>query len=138
MKCPKCQLINPDSALRCDCGYDFSSGEMKESYLNRGSTRDRNENLLTTAFSIEGKLRSRFLLGLAGRAVFWLGFLFIVGHSVSSSYEKGDYSMVLWKLLLFPMTFLVYPWFSGFGWLLIISLVGYWVSTFIGRMNPVD
>lgn len=23
MNCPKCGLINPDSAERCDCGYDF-------------------------------------------------------------------------------------------------------------------
>jgi len=32
MKCPKCSLINPDSVLRCDCGYDFESGQVKESY----------------------------------------------------------------------------------------------------------
>ncbi len=33
MKCPKCGLINPDTALRCDCGYDFASKEMRESYV---------------------------------------------------------------------------------------------------------
>ena len=32
-KCPTCNLINPFSALRCDCGYDFSTQTMQESYL---------------------------------------------------------------------------------------------------------
>jgi hypothetical protein len=31
--CPRCKLINPESALRCDCGYDFSSGRVKASYI---------------------------------------------------------------------------------------------------------
>ena len=26
---PMCRLYNPDSAIRCDCGYDFASGTMK-------------------------------------------------------------------------------------------------------------
>ncbi len=33
MKCPKCGLINPDNAQRCDCGYDFEQKQMVKSYL---------------------------------------------------------------------------------------------------------
>jgi uncharacterized RDD family membrane protein YckC len=33
MKCPKCGLINRETALRCDCGLDFPSGTMMESYI---------------------------------------------------------------------------------------------------------
>ena len=29
MRCPNCGLVNPDSAQRCDCGYDFPSGTLK-------------------------------------------------------------------------------------------------------------
>ena len=32
--CPNCGLINPENALRCDCGYDFASKTMQESYLS--------------------------------------------------------------------------------------------------------
>jgi hypothetical protein len=31
--CPRCGLTNPTTAHRCDCGYDFSTGQLKESYL---------------------------------------------------------------------------------------------------------
>ena len=29
LKCPRCGLYNPEAAERCDCGYDFASGEVK-------------------------------------------------------------------------------------------------------------
>jgi uncharacterized membrane protein YhaH (DUF805 family) len=25
VECPRCRLVNPDTAQRCDCGYDFST-----------------------------------------------------------------------------------------------------------------
>src|SRR5262245_14130048 len=31
--CPKCGMVNPPEAQRCDCGYDFASRQMKQSYL---------------------------------------------------------------------------------------------------------
>lgn len=35
MECPHCKLFNPDSAQRCDCGYDFSTGVVEQSFLTK-------------------------------------------------------------------------------------------------------
>jgi hypothetical protein len=32
--CPKCGLINPPSAQRCDCGYDFAAKRVLSTYLS--------------------------------------------------------------------------------------------------------
>jgi hypothetical protein len=34
MECPMCGLLNPDTAQRCDCGFDFPSGTMMSSLLD--------------------------------------------------------------------------------------------------------
>jgi hypothetical protein len=33
MDCPQCGLINPNTAQRCDCGFDFQCKEMRDPYL---------------------------------------------------------------------------------------------------------
>src|SRR5262247_2752378 len=33
MKCINCSLINPETAARCDCGYDFATQSMMASYI---------------------------------------------------------------------------------------------------------
>jgi hypothetical protein len=35
--CPKCRLINPPEAERCDCGWDFVAARQERSYLPRKS-----------------------------------------------------------------------------------------------------
>jgi hypothetical protein len=31
--CPRCRLVNPPDAQRCDCGYDFGAQQVLKSYL---------------------------------------------------------------------------------------------------------
>jgi uncharacterized RDD family membrane protein YckC len=34
MQCPRCGLLNPPEALRCDCEWDFATKTLKTSYLH--------------------------------------------------------------------------------------------------------
>lgn len=38
MECKNCGLLNPDTAMRCDCGYDFATRTMQASYLVKPAT----------------------------------------------------------------------------------------------------
>src|SRR2546422_1467195 len=35
MQCPRCGLLNPPTAIRCDCGYDFPTESVKASYVSK-------------------------------------------------------------------------------------------------------
>lgn len=62
-KCPFCSLINPPEALRCDCGYDFSSGLMKQSYLKNQEDRVEIENRLASKLKGTAIIR---MIGVSG------------------------------------------------------------------------
>jgi uncharacterized RDD family membrane protein YckC len=54
MKCPKCGLFNPPEAVRCDCGWDFASNTIKESFL--GPTASSLANLASLDKRLIGQI----------------------------------------------------------------------------------
>jgi hypothetical protein len=36
-ECPWCGLVNPPEAQRCDCGYDFTTGDFASPYITKAS-----------------------------------------------------------------------------------------------------
>lgn len=63
----------------------------------------------------------------------WIGSLFIIAKAVWQAYKAGQYLLIAAELIFFPVTILVYPWFSGLWWVLIIVLISWFVSLFIRR-----
>lgn len=64
MKCPKCGLMNPDTALRCDCGYDLATGQMR---MAAEKTPGNNEKLKNVHFAARPE-RGRRIRKWEGRA----------------------------------------------------------------------
>jgi hypothetical protein len=66
MECPACNLTNPESAQRCDCGYDFESKSDK---------------------SISQESQNRILSGRIAflKAVYWVatGILMAIGGALA-------------------------------------------------------
>ncbi len=57
MECPRCGLASPDTAMWCDCGYDFRSGRMKGQPLTEGSVTGTGQFVSATS-------RARWTVGL--------------------------------------------------------------------------
>ena len=80
-KCPKCGLYSPEIASRCDCGYDFPSGQMKDSYIKaQHSVRpwvrfwSRHLDIIIFSFVI-GFFWDIFMSSLLDLPAFYLGLL---------------------------------------------------------------
>ncbi|HEX5226256.1 MAG TPA: hypothetical protein VFW44_01040 [Bryobacteraceae bacterium] len=69
--CPHCRLFNPDTALRCDCGFDFQSRTIERPYL---SPKDLDRVEEERAIQSDSDLLGRYgaLPGLA--IVLWRNF----------------------------------------------------------------
>jgi hypothetical protein len=85
MKCPNCGLINADNAMRCDCGYDFTTRQIGKSYTKTAKEKSRPAiaSYLTTSLSSE---RNNSYAALRSIALLCngLGYL-IVGLSILSA-----------------------------------------------------
>jgi hypothetical protein len=65
MKCPNCELINPDTALRCDCGHDLRGGQIARHDGESAPAPARSETSRTRPLAVVGALVV-FALGLVG------------------------------------------------------------------------
>lgn len=76
-------------------------------------------------------------MGTFGRAVFWIGLVFIVGDAMLTALAHGNVLNAVLAVVFVPVTYFVWPFFSGLWWLLFVSLAGYWISTASGH-KPVE
>ena len=76
MECPNCKLINPETAQRCDCGYDFTT-KTRPSYspgARRGSESARSRGPLS--WYLEAWRKYAVFAGRARRKEYWYFYLF--------------------------------------------------------------
>lgn len=103
MECPRCRLINPDTALRCDCGYDFESKTVEKSYFTQELPKGIRAYLIfvfvLNAIGILGCLASgdmvRFLVTVAWMAVVYWCYVNLV--------RKNNWARITLVVLTFPI-----------------------------------
>lgn len=90
------------------------------------------------------------MIGLIARAVMWACVLFIVGNAAAQAVTDGRVPLAIAEVILFPITFFVYPFAGDAGaqaWplaegtsfipFLIAGCVAYPISTIVGGMDTV-
>lgn len=82
VKCPRCGLFSPDSAQRCDCGYDFETKAVQEAYFKQ---------------KLPSAIETYFMFVVAVNVVG--GVIAIVAfHDLVHMISAGVWSVVIWWL----------------------------------------
>jgi len=119
-KCPKCGLINPDTTIICDCGYNFETGSME-------ITVDRVRKIRQEKLRKEHQVKYKERLWAAS-AIYLLFYVIpvsimggpIIGNLLSNSIEEGSWTWLGCILCLVVMIALY-----GALLLLVTGFIGY-------------
>lgn len=103
MDCPRCKLINPSTALRCDCGYDFESKSVKKPYfvqeLPRGIPTYIVLVMVCNLISILFLTKSVDVLRLVSMVV-WMAFVY---WCYLKLVQKKNWARITLIILTFPI-----------------------------------
>ena len=94
MNCPRCGLVNPETAQRCDCGYDFISKSVEKPYFTSSP------NTTLSRIAIRAQVVA---LILAGGAVIWGCLMVHIALYPGASGEFGGYSVLFAAVVDLPV-----------------------------------
>ena len=67
MECPICGLVNPNSALKCDCGHNFTTDKKEEQKSKISSSRNRNSGYFSFRNLVSNSLiKIIYVFGMIG------------------------------------------------------------------------
>ena len=103
MECPRCGLINPEIAQRCDCGYDFEKGTVEKPYYKQEFPKDIKiwailsvvELMLVAAASLAVRDLGSFI-----GALIWAAVVFGLYRQLV---QKKNWARIVLIVLTFPM-----------------------------------
>jgi len=107
MKCPRCGLISPEFAQRCDCGYDFTAKTIEKAYFTQTLPKDIKIFLIITVAAnfvvgflvlMQGDPGRIAVAVLWSVAVYWL---------YSRLVMKQNWARIALVVLTFPLGLLV-------------------------------
>src|SRR5262245_5685597 len=138
MQCPRCRLESPPSALRCDCGYDFSSRSVRSSHLRRAEADRYVPGLLHDPLA-RRRLReyAAVSLVLTPLTVAWVGYLIVLTVNTAANGLGKGWASLDWAQYggLVPFLFrlvAVALYFALVLWPYSLVLLAFNVAMFVG------
>lgn len=102
MDCPRCKLINPESAQRCDCGYDFKTGKVEKSYYSAKLPGTIKTGMI--AIIIYNVVGALFLIAIdpsqIGFVIIWSGLIYWLYFQLI---KKKDWARIWLMVVTFPI-----------------------------------